>query len=73
MNPSKVVVVLDWLRPDTPPSLGDIGFSDPCPLTVSNVGVQAYYNAERPNATPSPSWQLKLQFSLLYPKKPKAP
>ncbi len=37
-----------------------------------NVGVQAYYNAMRPDATPSPTWQLKFRFSLLYPKKPKA-
>ncbi len=35
-----------------------------------NVGVQAYYNANRPDTTPSPTWQLKFQFSLLYPKKP---
>jgi hypothetical protein len=35
-----------------------------------NVGIQAYYNAKRPETVPSPTWQLKLQFSLLYPKKP---
>jgi hypothetical protein len=35
-----------------------------------NVGAQAYYNAKRPDTIPSPTWQLKFQFSLLYPKKP---
>jgi hypothetical protein len=37
-----------------------------------NVGVQAYYNAKRPDMFPSPTWQLKFQIAFLYPKKPKA-
>ena len=36
-----------------------------------NASVQAYYNAKRPDVVPSPTWQLKFQFALLYPKKPK--
>lgn len=35
-----------------------------------NVGVQAYYNAKRPDTVPSPTWQLKFQIAFLYPKKP---
>ena len=36
-----------------------------------NASVQAYYNAKRPDVLPSPTWQLKFQLTLLYPKKPK--
>ena len=36
-----------------------------------NASIQAYYNAKRPDTLPSPTWQLKFQFALLYPKKPK--
>jgi hypothetical protein len=35
-----------------------------------NASVQAYYNVKRPDVLPSPTWQLKFQFALLYPKKP---
>jgi len=35
-----------------------------------NVSVQAYYYAIRPDDLPSPTWQLKFQLALLYPKKP---
>jgi len=36
-----------------------------------NASVQAYYNVERPDSIPSPTWQLKFQFALLFPKGPK--
>src|ERR1700675_1773405 len=36
-----------------------------------NVSVQAYGNAKRPDNLPSPTWQLKFQIALLYPKRPK--
>jgi hypothetical protein len=36
-----------------------------------NGSVTAYYNAVRPDALPSPTWQLRVQLALLYPRKPK--
>jgi hypothetical protein len=36
-----------------------------------NVTIQAYVNAKRPDALPSPTWQLKFQIAFLYPKRPK--
>jgi hypothetical protein len=35
-----------------------------------NVSLQAYWNAQRPDVPPSPTWQLKFQLAFLYPKKP---
>ena len=37
-----------------------------------NVSVQAYGNAKRPDALPSPTWQLKFQIAFLFPKLPPA-
>jgi hypothetical protein len=36
-----------------------------------NASVQAYWNVERPDSIPSPTWQLKFQVALLFPKAPK--
>jgi hypothetical protein len=36
-----------------------------------NAGVQAYWYATRPDNQPSPTWQLKFQVALLFPKHPK--
>ena len=33
-----------------------------------NGSVSAYYNVVRPDATPSPTWQLRVQIALLYPR-----
>jgi hypothetical protein len=38
-----------------------------------NASVQAYWNVKRPDNIPSPTWQLKFQFALLFPKVPKKP
>ena len=37
-----------------------------------NGSVSAYYNAVRPDTIPSPTWQLRVQLALLFPRKPKA-
>ena len=37
-----------------------------------NGSISAYYNAVRPDTLPSPTWQLRLQLALLYPKIPKS-
>jgi hypothetical protein len=34
-----------------------------------NASVQAYYNVVRPSSIPSPTWTLKLQVALLFPKR----
>ncbi|HEX8814764.1 MAG TPA: neuromedin U [Terriglobales bacterium] len=36
-----------------------------------NGSVSAYYNVTRPDTIPSPTWQLRLQLALLYPRMPK--
>lgn len=36
-----------------------------------NITMQAYANVQRPDITPSPTWQLKFQLAFLYPKRPK--
>jgi hypothetical protein len=36
-----------------------------------NASIQAYVNVKRPDAFPSPTWQLKVQLAFLYPRKPK--
>jgi hypothetical protein len=36
-----------------------------------NGSISAYYNAIRPHTLPSPTWQLRLQLALLYPRIPK--
>jgi hypothetical protein len=33
-----------------------------------NASIQAYYNVKRFDSLPSPTWQLKFQFALLFPK-----
>ena len=37
-----------------------------------NGSVSAYYNVARPDSTPSPTWQLRMQIVLLYPRGPNA-
>jgi hypothetical protein len=36
-----------------------------------NGSISAYYNVTRPNTLPSPTWQLRVQLALLYPRIPK--
>jgi len=36
-----------------------------------NGSVSAYYNVVRPDTLPSPTWQLRLQLALLFPRMPK--
>jgi hypothetical protein len=36
-----------------------------------NGSLSAYYNAVRPDSLPSPTWQLRVQLALLYPRIPK--
>lgn len=36
-----------------------------------NGSISAYYNIIRPDTLPSPTWQLRLQLALLYPRVPK--
>jgi hypothetical protein len=37
-----------------------------------NGSVSAYYNVSRPDAMPSPTWQLRAQITVLYPRGPNA-
>jgi hypothetical protein len=50
---------------------GGIGKITRLGLQPVNVTVQAYANVQRPEVTPSPTWQVKFQLAFLYPKMPK--
>jgi hypothetical protein len=68
------IITANWNAPDgnvwLVPFGGGIGRIMKFGSQPVNVGVQAYWNAIRPDSLPSPTWQLKLSIAFLYPKAP---